>query len=443
MLTQIPNEKSTISIIGCGLNGVLHAFLFAEAGYKVKCVDPDQIIVNNILHGKIPLLGKEYEAKLKNHLKKGTLDATSDIKAAVSQSNTIIITTMPKIDERKKVSYSNIENICKQIGLTLRQGSLIIITSTVGVGITQSLVKETLENTSGLKVGTDFGLAYSPLLFIGEQPIENMKNTERIVAGIDDNSLNNASNLLERIGKIKKVTNLKLAEAAALLEATKKDIEAAVTNEFTLYCEKMGIDLLGIQSISNNCESKLSSIMVACENVDEMTYILLDESDNQDLKLRIPAVSREINEDLVKHVINLTREALRVCGKTLKRARISLLGFSLSPHIKIPSNMVKKLAITLEMKGARISLYDPYISETESFSKKFEIKRKLTDAFEGADCIIIARGYEQFKRLNPQKIKVIMKMPAAIVDLEGVIEPKMVEEEGFVYRGLGRGIWTK
>ena len=60
-----------------------------------------------------------------------------------------------------------------------------------------------------------------------------------------------------------------------------------------------------------------------------------------------------------------------------------------------------------------------------------------------ADCAIILSGHEQFKRLNLKKLKALMKMPAAIVDLEGIIEADKVEKEGFIYRGLGRGIWTK
>jgi len=140
----------------------------------------------------------------------------------------------------------------------------------------------------------------------------------------------------------------------------------------------------------------------------------------------------------------LTKDALRNCGKTLRRARISLFGILQRPNMKSsPKKMVEELAKILEARGAKVSLYDPYFSGDESAEIKCHLKKNLTEALENADCILILTSHDQFKRLNLKKMKVIMKMPAAIVDFEGIIEPDKVEREGFIYRGLGRGVWTK
>jgi UDP-N-acetyl-D-mannosaminuronate dehydrogenase len=71
------------------------------------------------------------------------------------------------------------------------------------------------------------------------------------------------------------------------------------------------------------------------------------------------------------------------------------------------------------------------------------IKKNLGEALEGVDCILILTGHDQFKRLNLKKLRIMMKMPASIVDFEGIVEPDEVEKEGFVFRGFGRGVWTK
>jgi UDP-N-acetyl-D-mannosaminuronate dehydrogenase len=129
----------------------------------------------------------------------------------------------------------------------------------------------------------------------------------------------------------------------------------------------------------------------------------------------------------------------------LRRAKLSILGFSQTPNtVDVPKNSLEKLAEILAIKGAKISLYDPYLSSKALTDlKSISLKKSLIEAVEGADCIIVLTGHDQFKRLNLKKLKLMAKMPAAIVDFEGVVDPGKAEAEGFIYRGLGRGVWAK
>jgi len=439
--------KYIVGIIGCGQIGVLHACLFAEAGFKVKCVDANQTIVNSIARGKIPFLKREIELNLKNYVKTGLLNATTDVKTAVSQCDVITITISVEIDEKKKADYSNIENTCKQVGLSLRRGSVVIVTSIVGVGATEGLIREILENTSGFKVGVDFGLAYSPIRVSNGQTLETLANQQRIIAATDKNSINAASTILETItkGELKKNWNVKTAEAATLFEAIQQDVNVALAKELALFCEKVRLDYLEAHKLTKTRDSSTLSLpTLANENIQEEPYLLLEDFENVNLKLRIPTIAREINEEITKHAINLTKDALRNCAKTLRRARISLLGISQVPNMKSsPKKIVKELARMLQAKGAKVSFYDPYFLGDDLDEMQCYLKKNLTEALEGTDCILILTSHDQFKRLNLKKMKFMMKMPAAIVDFEGIIEPDKAEKEGFIYRGLGRGVWTK
>lgn len=439
--------KYTVSVVGCGQIGVLYACLFAEAGFKVKCADADQTILNNILRGKMPLLKREIELKLKNYVKTGLLNAMTDAKTAVSQSDVITITVPVEIDEKKKANYSNLENTCRRVGSGLRRGSLVVVMSSVGVGVTQGLVKEVLENTSGFKVGADFGLAYSPIRLLNGQTLETLANQERIVAATDINSLNAASTILGTFTKgcLRKTECVKTAEAVTLFEAVQQDVNVALANELALFCEKVGVDYLEAHKLAKIGAYPVLSLPTLVDgNIREDSYLLLEDSENLNLKLRVPAIAREINEEIVKHAVNLTKDALRNCGKTLRRARISLLGILQIPNMKSsPKKMVEELAKMLEARGAKVSVYDPYFSSDEMGETQYHLKKNLSEALEGVDCILILTGHDQFKRLNLKKLKALMKMPAAIVDLEGIVEPDKVEKEGFTYRGLGRGVWTK
>jgi nucleotide sugar dehydrogenase len=438
--------KYTVCIVGCGQVGIHHAALFAEAGFKVVCFDADQIVVNNVARGRAPFSPSETEGKIKEQVRKGRLTATSDIKKAVSPSDIIIVTIPVRTDGRKKPDYTNVEAVCKRIGQSLRPGSLVIFVKLAGIGIVEGTVKEALENSSGFKVGTDFGLAYSPFhVHSGQGPAATV-DRPRLVAATERNSLNAASAALALVsrGGLEKTVNMKAAEAAALFQVQQKDVAVALANELALFCEKIGVDYFEANELFAGSVSNFEPPVLSNEDAREEPYLLLEDAENQNVKLRIPGVAREINEQTAKHVANLVKDALRSCGKTLRRSRVSLLGLSQTPNTKShPKRVVKQVVQVLTARGARLRLYDPYFSENELGDLKPLFKKNLTEALEAADCIVILTGHDQFKRLGLNRLKVMMKAPSAIVDLERIVEPARAEKEGFIYRGLGRGVWTK
>jgi UDP-N-acetyl-D-mannosaminuronic acid dehydrogenase len=442
--TAEKRSRYTASIMGCGYAGVLHTYLFVDAGFKVVCADSDQRALNLLSKGKTPFLTDEIRYKLKKCLKSGVLEVTSNIKNAVSKSNIVVVTTPIKIDEKKRVDYSNLKSVCKQVGLGLRRGTLIVIASTVGVGFTESVIKEILENASGLKVGVDFGLAYSP---IPDAEIPQLFANKRLVAGIEKNSLNSASIILDAVtkGGVKKVANVKTLEFAELLVTVQKMVSIALANELAIICENAGVDFLDVlKFLSDGSRGIFLAPKIADRSVLDEVQILLEDAENLNVKLRIPLVAEKVNDETVRHVLGLTRSALREAGKALKRARIAMLGVTEVPNMKSqPKAMAKVLVDLLEAKGAKVSVYDPNFSEEEIVEMTYSLKRNLSDAVEGADCALIVTGHDQFKHLDLKKLKVMMRMPAAIVDLEGVFEPNEIRKEGLIYRGFGRGAVPK
>lgn len=428
----------TACIVGCGQIGVIHALLFADAGFKVICFDSDQTVVNNLMKGKARYSEEKAQAKLKNHVKSKQIVTTSDMKEAISRSSIILLTVSPRIDSKKKIDYSSIENTCKKIGQSLMPGSLIIITKPIGIDVFESKIKETLENASGFKMGTDFALAYSPF---------GHSFYPRIVAATDKRSLDISSAVLGSItkGELRKTNNVKAAGIASLFAVQRQDVNTALSNELTQFCEKTKVDYLEVNQLLKDSGDDPSSVPTLSSTLSkEEPYLLLTDAENLNLKLHILEVARDINEQAAKRVANLVKDALRSCGKTPRRARIALLGLSETPNMKgHPKRIVREIAQVLLVKGSRVNLYDPYFSEDDLPDSQFHLKKSLAETTEGADCIVIAAGHDQFRRLNLDKLKIMMKRPGAIVDLEGIFEPVNVEKRGFIYRGLGRGVWTK
>jgi dTDP-alpha-D-glucose dehydrogenase len=428
--TDEKRSKYSVAVVGCGHKGIFYANAYADAGYKVVCTDADASVVKKVAKGKTAFANPTAEAKLKSHIATEKIDVMSELKKAVSQSDIVVIAITVKVDEQKKNDYNGLLSTCKQVGSALHQGTLVIYGGVAGLGFMEGTVKELLENTSGLKAGLDFCLAYSPLITTN---IERPK-LELNVSATDTTSLEAASVILKTLTpNVRLVGDLKTAETAALFAIAKKDTEIALTNELAVFCENTNIDYYKVLDALDLNNSSFKPT-IAEEDKHEV-YILLEGAENLNAKLRLPALARQINEDMVKHAVNLTQDALRDCGKTLRRGRIAVLGPAK------PSSATDAYVKLIEQKGAKVTVYDP-MAKKEALDSG-SVKTGLSDAVEGADCIVLLSEQEQFNHLNLKKLKAIMKSPPLVVDLVGKFEPTQVETEGFKYAALGRGTEKK
>ncbi len=430
--------KYTLSVVGYGRTGLTNACLFANSGFKVVYADADHRIVDQIEKGRISPAGRKLNKLLNKHIKNGHLKVESNIRKATSASDIIIFSVPAAIDKRKMPDYSFIVKACKEVGLSLRPGSLIIFASTTGPGVTESLVKGTLENASGLKAGKDFGLAYSPI----STRIFRDGTTKRVVGAINDRSLEVACLVLGTVtkGRIVKVGDIKTAETAKLLEKIYEDVNIALANELAVFCEKAGIDLIEAQKATNtNPHSHLLLPQLISGCVMAEPHLLNDEAEAFNTRLRMLTLARRINEGMVGHTVRLVKDALRTCGKNLRRAKISVFGVSCRPNTKeTEGSSVKKLVDALRRRGGHVWVYDSLFSHKELVEMGYQAERTLRKTVEKSDCLVIAVGHNRFRRLNLRKIRFLAKEPAAIVDMGRVIDPDRAEKEGFVYRGVGR-----
>jgi UDP-N-acetyl-D-mannosaminuronic acid dehydrogenase len=426
--TNEKRSKYVVSVIGCGDIGIFYSNAFAEAGFRVICTDADPSVIKKVSKGKTGNTKSQLEAKLKKHISSGQISVSSERKKAVSQSDIVLMTIGTRVDEQKKTDYSPTLSACKQVGSCLQRGSLVIYCGITAIGFMDGAVKETLENTSGLKVGADFGLAYSPILTVKA----SVADMELKVAASEQTSLSAASTILKTITKeVVEINNMKLAETAVLFAGARKDANRALANELAVFCEEAKTDYFEILKLLKLEDPSFIPSTVEKENRDEV-YLLLDSAETLNAKLKLLSLARQINEEMVKHSINLTQNALRSVGKPLRRARISIIGSA------DPASATGIFVKMIEQKGAKPTLYDPTLKSTSQELRV--VKDSLNAAVEGTDCIVILAGQDQIKNLKLKKLKPLMKTPCAIVDLAGVFEPKKIEAEGFIYFGLGRGI---
>jgi len=446
--TQGKREKYTVSVVGCGRIGLPTALVFAEAGFRVLGVDTNPQVVSLLTKGKAPFDEPRMGELLKKHVKNGRFTATIDIRRASSESDVVIFVVPTPIDQNKKPDYSTVEKPCKDVGLGLRRGSMVIIASTTGPGIAETLVKDALENSSGLKAGVDFGLACSPTRAAPERVLSDIVSYARVVGAINEQSLRVAGFVLGTVvkGGIVPVKDMRTAEAVKLFENVYRDVSIALANELAQLCEKVGIDFLEAQKAANTqpyCHILVPGVVGG--HIPKDPFLLVEEAENVNVNLRMVLLARKINDEMVAHTIRLTKDALKHCGKVLRRARITVLGVSYRANVKEPrGSLTRQLVDSLRAKDAAVRVYDPFYSFKEMKDLGYSAELTLTRAVEGADCLIFVVGHDRFKRLNLRRVRFLMRKSAAIVDMGQVIEvPLRAEKEGFVYRGVGRGVWEK
>ena len=435
-------REYTVCVVGCGRTGLVTACLFAEAGFNIIGVDSSSHIVHQLKRGKSPFTENDLCKLIESRIKNSPFRATTNIRKAVSESNVIIMCVPSALDNKKKPDYSRLEKTCRDIGMSLTAGSLIIFQNTMAPGITQTLAKDALENASGLEAGTDFGLAYSSTLNNSVYPSKNVPNGTKVVGGITKRSLKVACLLLGTItkGEIIRVKDIKTAEAVKLLEEAYKDVNIAFANEFAQFCEKAGIDFVKVRNII----IPLNFSGMAGLHTSRDSYALVEEAEALNVKLRMLSLSTKINAETMEHATRLIRDALRSSQKNLRRAKISVFGISaLANRKKVSNSAAKKLVLELKKRGVSVKVYDPFFSHKELVSMGYSAESSLSKSVEGADCLVVAVAHDRFRRLNLQRLQMLMKQPAALVDMGQVIDPVKAEKVGFVYRGFGRGVWTK
>jgi nucleotide sugar dehydrogenase len=446
---RIRNGALSIVVVGLGWMGLPTACLYADAGARVVGADMNPKVVERINKGEPPIDEAGLPAMLKKALKSGKFSATTNTEEAAANADIIFIVVPTMIDRQKRADYSAVEDACVSIGKGMKTGSLVIFQSTCGPGVTERVVKSTLEKYSGLIAGQGFGLAYSPMRAMGGRALQDMQTYSKVVGAVDARSLEAACAAISVIvkGELIRVRDIRTAELSKLFETIYRDVNIALANEFALLCEEVGVDYLEAAKAANSqpyshLHSTGAGVGGHCLPV--YPYLLQTEAYALDAKLRIVLDSRKMNDLMPRHVVKLASDGMRVCGRSLKRAKVVVLGVSYRPNVKeLRYSPSLELIAMLKKRGARVVAYDPLYSSSELESLGLASEPTLRKAAEKSDCVILTVAHEEFKKMGAIELAAHMSKKGLIVDCTGILDPSSIEKTGLVYRGVGRGLWTR
>lgn len=429
--------------------GLPTACLFAEAGARVIGADMNPKIVERINKGDTPIDEPGLSAMLKKAIRSGKFTATTATEEATSNADIVILIVPTMIDRQKRADYSAVEDACASIGKGLKNGSLVIFQSTCGPGVTERVVKGAIEKYSGLVAGQGFGLAHCPIRAMGGRALQDMQTYARIVGALDKKSLEAACATLSVIvkGELIRVRDIKTAELAKLFETIYRDVNIGLANEFALLCEEAGVDYVETMRAANSQPySHLHStgVGVGGHCLPVYPYLLASEAYALDARLKLVLDARKINDFMPRHVTKLASDGLRVCGKSLKRAKVVVLGVSYRPNVRETrySPSLDLISI-LKKRGAKVTAFDPQYNSSELEAMGLISEPTLRKAVEKADCVILTVAHDDFKTLDTIDLAAHMSKQGLIIDCTSTLDPTSVEKSGLVYRGTGRGLWTR
>jgi nucleotide sugar dehydrogenase len=435
---KITEKKAKICIVGLGYVGLPTAIFFAENDFDVIGVGIDPKKLDMINQGISPLGELGLDERLEKVVKKGKLVATLDLPEATRQSDIILLIVPTPVTKSKDPDLSHVMDAGKKVSRGLEKGKLVVLESTVYPGVTEEVLQPILEE-SGLKAGEDFGLAYCPERYNPGDDDHSIEKVARVVGGITPEWAEITRKLYQFIIEedIKVLRNIKTSEAAKVIENTQRDLNIALVNELAMIFEKIGIDVMEvIEGASTKWNFNVyypgGGVGGHCLPVDP--YYLVKKAKELGYHSKVIAAGRTINDHMPQHVFGLLADSLNDNEKSVKNSKIVVLGLSYKENVgddrESPS---EQLINELKHYQAQVTIVDPYIEETQVYGT---LESDLYQALEDADAMVLMTAHQEFRDLDFQKAKKLMKIPI-IVDARRIYDPEKLREMGFFYSGVG------
>ena len=430
-----------IGVIGTGYVGLVTGACFAEFGVFVTCVDKDTKKIKSLKDGHVPFYEPGLEELVQRNIKEGRLAFSTDIADAVRSSLVIFIAvgTPPRGDGSADLRY--IEEVAKEIASNLDGYKVIVTKSTVPVGTGDRIRKIVSKN---LKEQVDFDIVSNPEFLREGSAIEDFMRPNRVIIGANSQqAVAIMSDLYKPLYLIETpfvITNIKTAELIKYASNSFLAAKISFINEIANLCEKVGADVhmvakgIGLdQRIGPKFLHPGPGYGGSCLPKD--TLALLKMAEEQGVELSIVDAAVKANERQWESMIKKIRDAIGA----LKNKTIAILGLSFKPNTddirEAPSlNIIKKLL----KEGAKIRAYDPVsMKSANSILPDITYCKDPYEAVNGANALVIVTEWNQFRNLELDRLKRLLKEPY-FFDLRNIYEPQKLKAKGFKYFSVGR-----
>jgi len=413
------DRSAKVAILGLGYVGLPLATIFAEAGFNVIGVEPDQAKVDMLRSGKSYVQDVPTE-NLARLIESGKLSATTDF-SVLASADAISICVPTPLRKTGDPDLSYILVATDELVKYIHSGVVVVLESTTYPGTTREILLPKLTEYSGLKVGEDFFLAFSPERVDPGREDWTTYNTPKVIGGITPACSEMATLWYQQaLETIVPVSSAESAEMAKLLENTFRMINIGLVNEMAIMCDRLGLD---VWEIIDAAATKPFGFMKFtpgpglgghCIPIDPLYLSWKLRALNY--TARFIDLASEINTGMPRYVVSKVQDALNEQGLPLKGSHILVIGAAYKPDIDdIRESPALDIIGLLLQKGAQVSYHDPYIPQIDHEDWVMESVPDLGESARSTDCAVIVTNHSSYD------YDIILEQTPLIVDTRNAL----------------------
>jgi len=424
LISRFKNKDAVVGIVGLGYVGLPLAIRYAEAGFKVLGFDIDESKIESIATSQ-SYIEHIPSSKIELSVKNG-FEATTDFSQVV-EADTLIFCLPTPLNKYREPDLSFVTDTIDEIVPYLRKGHILSLESTTYPGTTEELLLPRAEST-GLKVGEDIFLVYSPEREDPGNPNFETRTIPKIVGGYTEACLEVGTALYESaIDQVVPVSSTKAAEMTKLLENIHRAVNIGLVNEMKIVADRMGIDIHEVIRAASTKPFGFTPFYPGpglgghCIPIDP--FYLTWKAREYGLNTRFIELAGEVNINMPRWVVIKTMDSLNELGKSINGAKILVLGIAYKKNVDdVRESPAIEMMNLLQEKGAEVHYSDPHVPVFPRIRKYyFDLSSvELTaEVLSHYDVLLLATDHDKFD------FDFIQKHAELIVDTRGVYTTTM------------------
>ena len=432
-----------IAVIGTGYVGLVGGAGLADFGNQVVCVDRIEEKIERLARGEIPFYEPGLSEVVERNVREGRLSFTTDFARAVAENDVILCAVGTPEGEGGRVDLSQVDSVARDVGKHMTGYRVIVQKSTVPVGTARRLRKIVEENQAE---PIEFDVVSNPEFLREGSAVEDFMRPDRVVVGADSERAIEVMRGIYAPLYLNRTPIVETApESAELIKYASNAFLAtkiSFINEIANVCENVGADVQ-VVSYAMGLDKRIGPKFLhagagyggSCFPKD--TKALVHIAEEAGAEARIVSAAVGVNQEQKERMVAKVLEAVGgdVSGKT-----VGLLGLAFKPNtddMRYAASIV--LAEGLSDRGASIRAFDPVAMDNAG--KLMSFIDYVADAYavaEGADALVIVTEWNEFRQLDFDRLKKLMRSPV-VIDCRNIYDPEDLKKHGFSYVGVGRG----
>ncbi|MGH7701179.1 MAG: nucleotide sugar dehydrogenase [Gemmatimonadales bacterium] len=422
LLLQKAGDRSAVcGVVGLGYVGLPLALQLVRAGYRVLGFDLKPEVVAGLTAGRSHI-GDVPDADVVRAVAVGRFLATTDL-ARLGEPDAVSICVPTPLSKTKDPDVSYVLAATDSVKRTLRRGQLVVLESTTYPGTTRELLLPAFQGT-GLAVGEDFFLAFSPERVDPGNPTWNTRNTPKVVGGITPRCLEVTLALYRpAIDTLVPVGSTEAAELVKILENTFRSVNIGLVNEMAIVCDKLGVD---VWEVIDAAATKPFGFMKFtpgpglgghCIPIDP--HYLAWKMRALNYKTRFIEIAGEVNSEMPEFWVGKVMDRLNDRGRALRGSRVLVLGVAYKKDIAdVRESPALDVIRLLQQRGAQVSYHDPHVPRLQEDAIELVSTPLTAETVRGADCVVVVTDHSSVD------YALVARHAPAVVDTRHVIRPR-------------------